>query len=493
MAVTDKPAHAHDNTEAPTCHGGLENLDTEHAYWVNDVIDGAVPTDLEGTFLRNGPGRQRIGGQAYGHWFDGDGMLCAFSFVDGRVHFKNRYVRTPKYLEETAAQKILYRGFGTQLPGGVRANAFRQPGNPANTNSVIHGGKLLALWEGGRPWELDPATLDTVGECNYEGQLTKANVFSAHPKIHQRSGDMFNFGGGIGGMTRRGPQAVMNVFRISRSGKLFKKGKVPVPTFPFAHDFAISDRYAIFFVGSIVSNGMGDVILGKTSISEQTQFDGSIPLRIIVADLDTFEIVNTFETDPGAIIHTGNAYEDGDELVVDGMYASDFEANEGLSDVFNSTRFKAGTFHRYRLNLVTGELRHEVPSPHESEFPTFNPTTGGTRNRYTYTACNVPNGADSFFNGFQKVSDDDADLVALPPGYFGSEPIFAPAGDRETEDRGYVLEVVYNAFDHVSELHIHRGEQIGDRVCALRLQHHIPHQFHGHWHDQVVLTEVAAR
>ncbi len=139
--------------EAPTCHGGLENLDEEYSYWIEE-LEGEVPSNLRGTFFRNGPGRQKIGGQPYGHWFDGDGMLCAFTFNEGKVHFKNAYVRTPKYIEETAAQKILYRGFGTQLPGGMRANFLKLPANPANTNSIYHGGKLLALKEGGRPWEL---------------------------------------------------------------------------------------------------------------------------------------------------------------------------------------------------------------------------------------------------------------------------------------------------------------------------------------------------
>ena len=103
--------------EAPTCHGGLENLDEEYAYWIDDV-EGKLPIDLFGTFFRNGPGRQKIGGVPYGHWFDGDGMICAFTFAGGKAHFKNAYVRTPKYVEETEAQAVMYRGFGTQIPGG---------------------------------------------------------------------------------------------------------------------------------------------------------------------------------------------------------------------------------------------------------------------------------------------------------------------------------------------------------------------------------------
>ena len=86
--------------EIPSCHGGLENLEEEHNYVIDD-IEGDIPRDLKGTFFRNGPGRQKIGGNKFGHWFDGDGMLCAFTFDDGKAHFKNRYVRTPKYIAET--------------------------------------------------------------------------------------------------------------------------------------------------------------------------------------------------------------------------------------------------------------------------------------------------------------------------------------------------------------------------------------------------------
>ena len=149
--------------EFPSCHGGLENLDQEFDYMI-DSVEGDVPNDLKGTFFRNGPGRQRIGDTKYGHWFDGDGMIAAFTFNEGQVHFKNKYVRTPKYLDETAAQAICHRGFGTQIPGGLHKNLFKMPANPANTSIIHHGGHLLALNEGGKPWALEPATLDTIGE-----------------------------------------------------------------------------------------------------------------------------------------------------------------------------------------------------------------------------------------------------------------------------------------------------------------------------------------
>lgn len=475
------------SNEIPTCHGGLENLDEEFDYLIED-IEGELPRDLQGTFIRNGPGRQKIGGVPYGHWFDGDGMLSVFSFSGGRARFRNRYVRTPKYVEETAAQKILYRGFGTQIPGGWWKNAFRLPANPANTSIVYHAGHLLALNEGGLPWEVRASDLETLGEFDYDGGLF-GRTFSAHGKIHPRSGDYINFGSGT---TRKGfkpPAPCLNLFRIDGGGRVVASGRAVIDRFPFCHDFAMSDRYGVFFLGSIVFGQMGRFFLGTRSIAELIGFDAALPMRIVVVDLETLAVVRQFETDPGAIIHFGNAFEEGDEIVVDGMYTGDFDANQTLGDVFNPDgRFGGGAYHRYRLNLRTGQVSCERLCETESEFPTFNPAVAGQRHAVCYTACSIPNGADSFFNGFQRVEHDGTStVVTLPPGFYGSEPMFAPAVESTAEDDGYLLEVVYDAFRHLSELQIYRADRPTDLVARLHLTHHLPHQFHGFFTPQVLL------
>lgn len=477
------------SNEAPSCHGGLANLDEEHSYWI-DEIDGDLPSNLIGTFFRNGPGRQRVGEQPFGHWFDGDGMICQFSFLGDRVHFRNAYVKTPKYVEETAAQKVLYRGFGTQLPGGMWANFMKMPANPANTSIIYHGDKLLALNEGGRPWRLEPGSLDTVGEFDYDGGLSRTNVFSAHGKVHPRTGQYINFGAGVSGFGVTGPKPCINVYRIAPNGTLMQKTQLPLDRFPFCHDFALTDKYAIFFINSIVMGGMFGFMLGKHSISDTIAFDQAIGMRVMVVDLDSLEVVKMFETDPGAIIHFGNAFEQGDEIVVDGMFQDNFDANATLKDVFNPNgRFGGGYYNRYTLNMATGDMRVERLVDTECEFPTFNPVAAGQKHQWCYTACSMANGANSFFNGFQKVAfDGDATIVTLPQGHYGSEPMFAAANDARAEDDGYVLEVVYDAFAHRSELQIFRAADVTDRVCRLPLRHHVPHQFHGHFTPHVFVA-----
>ena len=93
------------NAEAPErvmrgCHiAGYEAVSGEYDLTLDAAdIQGEVPAAINGTLFRNGPGRLKIGPHKYGHWFDGDGMLNAISFRDGQVHYRNRYVRTPKYV-----------------------------------------------------------------------------------------------------------------------------------------------------------------------------------------------------------------------------------------------------------------------------------------------------------------------------------------------------------------------------------------------------------
>ena len=55
-------------------------------------------------------------------------------------------------------------------------------------------GRLLALWEGGPPYELEPSTLDTIGVYDFNGKLQGA--MTAHPKVDPETGELLFFGYG---------------------------------------------------------------------------------------------------------------------------------------------------------------------------------------------------------------------------------------------------------------------------------------------------------
>ena len=78
--------------DVPTLSGAFAPIAEERV--IDDLeIEGEVPADLSGMYVRNGPNRRFEAAGRY-HWFDGDGMLHAVRFDRGRVQYRNRWVMT---------------------------------------------------------------------------------------------------------------------------------------------------------------------------------------------------------------------------------------------------------------------------------------------------------------------------------------------------------------------------------------------------------------
>jgi carotenoid cleavage dioxygenase-like enzyme len=70
--------------------------------YVIDEIQGEVPRELRGTLYRNGPNQKQApsGGFESLHLFDGDAMVHAFRFDEGKVSHKSRWIRTESFEAE---------------------------------------------------------------------------------------------------------------------------------------------------------------------------------------------------------------------------------------------------------------------------------------------------------------------------------------------------------------------------------------------------------
>jgi hypothetical protein len=58
--------------------GNFAPVRDELQYRATKIVEGSVPKDLEGTYLRNGPNDQFEANVKRHHWFSGDGMIHAF-------------------------------------------------------------------------------------------------------------------------------------------------------------------------------------------------------------------------------------------------------------------------------------------------------------------------------------------------------------------------------------------------------------------------------
>src|SRR5262245_31011409 len=80
----------------------------EHGF-ENLRVEGTLPPELAGTLYRIGPGRFEAFGERFGHWFDGDGMVTAIRFENGRASGACRMMDCVPKEEQARQERFLGR------------------------------------------------------------------------------------------------------------------------------------------------------------------------------------------------------------------------------------------------------------------------------------------------------------------------------------------------------------------------------------------------
>ena len=156
-----------------------------------EVIEGAIPGELDGIYVRNtqNPVHKPLG---FYHPFDGDSMLYQIDFHGGKASFRNRFVRTRGFQAEQEARGALWGGFVdpptlSRRPGVGFSSSLK---DASSTSIVVHAGKLLSMfYMCGEGYRLDPLTLETLG---VEGWVPIDGI-SAHAKVNEATGELYFF------------------------------------------------------------------------------------------------------------------------------------------------------------------------------------------------------------------------------------------------------------------------------------------------------------
>lgn len=475
--LSDPERAAADNRLSALSPDDLASLGVSEPQYVEydyDIQDcrGTLPADLRGTLYRNGPGRwEDYRHRPLRHLFDGDGMVSRFAISDSGVHYRNRYVRTRHY-----RAKGTTRHLGTPAPGGWIANVISPaPPNLANTNIVKHAGRLLALWEGGPPHELDPVTLETLGSRRFHGELRWMGAYSAHPHLCPRSGDLYNFG------VELFPRPHLRMYVTSRQGRLRHLGSAALPYPAMVHDFAITENNLVFLVSPMIPDA-AQLLLGFKTIGESLRYRPDKGSVVIVIDRHTAQ-TRIIETDPVLQFHLSNAYEHGGDIVIDAITYSDGEIISCIADFHTqSLRDAPSRFTRITVS-ANGRVIREVLSDTVCEFPRHNPRHEGLPHRYSYVASRHHRAA--FYDAITKIdlkSQREQSYHTEHPGNSFCEPVFTPRPGARDEDDGWLLTVEYQAGLHRSRLVVFDARDLpaGPQFSAA-LTHHIPQGFHGNF------------
>ena len=438
-------------------------------------VVGEIPRDLSGVYLRNGPNpRLRPNGRY--HWFDGDGMLHGAHFDRGRLVYRNRWIRTEGLRREEEAGRALYWGvLETQRDQGERRE--RPMKDTANTDIIGHRGLAVASWYlCGDAVQVHPITLETLGPL--EATRGMHGGFSAHPKVDDHTGELlfFNYG-------KDAPYMHYGV--VDEHNDLAHYIDVPLPGPRMPHDMAFTENYAIlndlpmFWDPELLKH---DIHLPKLHADTPARF-AVIPRRGQTSD------ITWFEADPTYVLHFANAYEDGDEIVLDGFYQGDPEpGGEGITDKWQKAfRYLAldhlqTRLHRWRFNMVTGAVREEQLTDTISEFGMINGSVTARPHRYVYAASGVDGWF--LFNGVVKhdLRTGAEESFFLGDGVYGSETSMAPRVGSSGEDDGYLITITTDMNDDASYCVVLDAARVSDGpVCKLRLPERVSSGTHSTW------------
>lgn len=443
------------------------------------VIEGELPCDLAGVFYRNGPEPLHpTRGDEY-HWFDGDGMVYAFFIEDGRVAMRNRWVRTEKFELEKAAGKRLFGVFGNPMTSDPSVQGKRY--NTANTNIVLHGGKLLALMEGAPAVEIDPRDLSTIGEEHYGGVVT--TTFSAHPKLDHATGELINIGAMI-----NGPAGASDIRYdvIDASGAVTKTEIIAMPHMSLMHTFLVTENWVVFPVMPLDF----DLARGMRGGPMTAWVDGR-PSKIAVMPRNGGAAdIRWFEHEPRHMFHELNAWEE------DGKIVADVATSQGTTlfpneDGSRRTSEQARqSLRRWTIDLQanTNTIKEEILNERDIQFPRpddrlmTRPSRQGFANINLHSKDGRVEGMDAVIR-FDTVTGGE-DIFHFGDGAAAGELVFAPRIGGTGEADGYAMTLVHRANAPASELAIFAADDIAaGPIASAKIPFRVPSGFHCNYYS----------
>lgn len=445
----------------------------DESEWSDLEVIGAIPDDLSGVYLRNGP-NPRFAPQGRYHPFDGDGMIHSAHFKNGKVTYRNRWVRTDDWKSEDESGRATMWGIRETLKG----REDRKLKDTANTDVIGHRGEALASWYmSGEVYKVNPITLETLGKADYAKAL--GGGFSAHPKVDERTGELMFF-------DYWNEPPYMSYGVVDANGSVVNHVPVELPGPRLPHDMAITENYSIlhdlplFHNEEAMQNGR-----------HKLEFHPEMPTRFgVIPRHGDSDSIQWFEFSPCFLYHTINAWEEGDEVVMVACRYMPFRKENGEIDSDRTAKAIAllgmnARIWRWRMNLKTGECSEEpLNEDLNVEFPSIHPGKFGVKTSWAYLVDHDPHVL--HWTGLRKFNTDTGECVgAFTDGHeetWYSEPWFAPADNATSEDHGYVVVFAWNDEKKQQQLQVFDAQDLSaGPIARIKLPRRVPAGFHGCW------------
>jgi carotenoid cleavage dioxygenase-like enzyme len=421
-------------------------------------VTGTIPAELEdGRLLRVGPNPVGPQDPVTYNWFTGNGMVHGVRIRDGKAEwYRSRFVRD----DEVARSKGIDPLPGPrQLGGGAQYVAD----NIVNTHTFAHAGKTWAFAEAGvLPVELS-YELECVAKSDFGGTLNGS--WTGHPHRDPRSGELH-------GMSYYHDWQHVSYQVIDTTGKVRRTVDVPTPGRPVVHDFALTQRYAVFLDGPV---NYADELL-KAGYDFPFLWDFEYPTRWVLIPRDgTGGEPVSVEVERWAVFHILGAYDrpDGQVALIGASYDRLFVTDH------TGPGEKPGTLNLFLIDPKTGKTTVEILDDQPQEMPRMDERITGDKFRYGYFS--------SRDNGISTLIKRDFDAAAKEtyaygPGRFGMEAVFVPRTPDSAEDDGWLMTYVTDMTTRTADVVImHAQDLAAGPVATIHIPHRVPIGFHGNW------------
>ena len=433
-------------------------------------VTGEIPTDLRGALFRTGPNPQFEPRDPHHHWFAGDGMVHGFYVADGKVRYRNRYVRTPRWQTEHAAGRSLFGTFGN--PMTTEPSVIGQDSGVANTNIVWHAGRLLALEEAHEPFAMDAASLESLGyDPSYRGKVT------AHPKIDPKSGEMVWFAYGVGDMPFTD---TMSYGVTDAAGRVVRRDDFQAPFSSMVHDFMVTENHVLFPVLPLTGS-LQRAMTGLPPFAWEPDKGSHVGVMRRGGDVST---MRWFNAPACYVFHPMNAWEAEGKIHADVMRydaAPLFPKADGSPGQKTAARLVRWTFD---LTGASDAIKEEAIDDLDGEFPRFDERFAGLAYRHGWYAADPAGGKTIRQNAIAHLDlkTGRRQVYQLDGGDLTSEPVFTPRSAEAAEGDGWLTAVVWRAGEDRSDLLVFEALDIAKGpIATAAMPRRVPFGFHGNW------------
>jgi carotenoid cleavage dioxygenase-like enzyme len=425
----------------------------QHEVTATDLpVIGALPSELSGRYLRNGPNPLTEADGSTHHWFVGDGMVHGLRLRDGRAEwYRNRYVGSSHLAEVRGTADIPGRNWNGSGVG-------------PNTNVGGFAGTTWAMVEaGGCPVELT-YDLETIGRNDFHGTLPGA--FTAHPKVDPASGELHAMAYAWGEWLDHVQYVVVGV-----DGRVRRTVDVSLPGMTMLHDMSLTERFAVVYDFPCTVDL--DLAFAARFPFRWNPDHGSrvglLPRAGEAADVIWIDVPICYS------FHPMNAYDAPDGSVVIDLCVYDRMFDTDLLGPFGDGLAR---LERWVLQPGARTCAVTVLDDAPSEFPRHRGSLTAQPYRFGYYISPSRDG------GWPTVKIDlhSGERTAFDhgPGRSSGEPVFIAREGSTAEDDGWLVTFVHAAdaaeFVVLDAQDIARGP-----VARVPLPQRVPLGFHGNW------------